>query len=216
MKFRNKMIGALALATMTAALCIGGTAAYLTDSENVSNDFTIGKVDIELEEPSWKPEENTSLVPQQEIKKDPQVKNKSTGDIYTYLEVSVPVRNVVTADASGKKNQKKPTELLSFKSSSDWTLIESSVKQDNKIYIYSYNKILKPQETTSPLFEKMTFANLVEGQLDGSSFSVPVHAFAIQTSNTSSANGTIPERAKEAYQKYLNQNPGTVSASSGS
>ena len=47
---------------MIAALAAGGTAAYLTDFETTTNSFTVGKVDIELDEPGWKPEENTKTV----------------------------------------------------------------------------------------------------------------------------------------------------------
>ena len=41
--------------TLAGILClasVGGVSAYLTDYEKVSNEFTVGKVDIELKEPS--------------------------------------------------------------------------------------------------------------------------------------------------------------------
>ena len=54
----RKMVKGIALAAMVAALAAGGTAAYLTDFETATNSFTIGKVDIELDEPNWKPDDN--------------------------------------------------------------------------------------------------------------------------------------------------------------
>ena len=46
------IIGAL-LICLVAALGIGGTLAYLTDSEQITNRFSMGDLDITLDEPSW-------------------------------------------------------------------------------------------------------------------------------------------------------------------
>ena len=92
----RKMVKGIALGAMIAALAAGGTAAYLTDFETTTNSFTVGKVDIELDEPGWKPEENTKIVPTQVIKKDPYVKNVGVNEAFVYLEVSVPVSEVIT------------------------------------------------------------------------------------------------------------------------
>ena len=64
--------------TLAGILClasVGGVSAYLTDYEKVSNEFTVGKVDIELKEPEWKPEENRMIEPSKVIYKDPQITN---------------------------------------------------------------------------------------------------------------------------------------------
>lgn len=89
---------------MITALAAGGTAAYLTDFETATNSFTVGKVDIDLDEPNWKPEDNTDLVPTQVIRKDPYVANKGVNEAFVYLEVSVPVRNVITVAKDGTRN----------------------------------------------------------------------------------------------------------------
>ena len=72
----RKLVKGIALAAVITALAAGGTAAYLTDFETATNSFTVGKVDIDLDEPNWKPEDNTDLVPTQVIRKDPYVANK--------------------------------------------------------------------------------------------------------------------------------------------
>ena len=97
----KKMVKGIALAAMLVALAAGGTAAYLTDFETATNSFTVGKVDIELDEPNWKPDDNTKIVPTQVIKKDPFIKNRGINEAFVYLEVSVPVRNVITAAQDG-------------------------------------------------------------------------------------------------------------------
>lgn len=49
MKARKILAMVMALA-LTAALAVGGTLAYLTSSKTVTNTFTVGKVDIKLDE----------------------------------------------------------------------------------------------------------------------------------------------------------------------
>ena len=90
----RKLVKGIALAAVITALAAGGTAAYLTDFETATNSFTVGKVDIDLDEPNWKPEDNTDLVPTQVIRKDPYVANKGVNEAFVYLEVSVPVRRM--------------------------------------------------------------------------------------------------------------------------
>ena len=78
----------------------------------------------------------------------------------------------------------------------------------NKVYTYCYNKILKPGDTTIPLFETVTFANIIEGQLDTAHLEIPIRAYAIQTVNTGGDTGTVVQQAMTAYQKYVKQNLG--------
>ena len=66
----------MASCLMVGALAFGGTMAYLTDTEGATNTFTVGKVQIDLEEPGYPGNTDDSvknLVPNQEIEKDPQV-----------------------------------------------------------------------------------------------------------------------------------------------
>ena len=55
---KKNTVKIMALAGILCLASVGGVSAYLTDYEKVSNEFTVGKVDIELKEPEWKPEEN--------------------------------------------------------------------------------------------------------------------------------------------------------------
>ncbi len=204
----KKMVKGIALAAMLAALAAGGTAAYLTDFETATNSFTVGKVDIELDEPNWKPDDNTKIVPTQVIKKDPFIKNRGINEAFVYLEVSVPVRNVITAAQDGTRNALAKTELFSYTKNKEWTQLERKAIGQNMVYTYAYNHILKPGEKTTTLFSTVTFANIIEGQLDTQQLDMPVRAYAIQSTNTGEDKTTIPEQAAAAYQKYVNQNKG--------
>lgn len=204
---------ALALAL---SLTIGGSIAYLTDSEHTDNHFTVGKVDIELTEPNWDEDENQELEAGADVEKDPTLTNVGINDAYVYLEVQIPMADVITAAADGTRlNDGEPVhqQLFTFRADADWTLLQQEELNGNMVYTYSYNKILAPTQSTSPLFTSVTFANVAEGQIDGNEYDIPVSGFAIQTSNTGDGSGNVPAEAKAAYEKYVNQNleqPGTV------
>ena len=182
---------------LTGALCLavlGGVSAYLTDYDKADNQFTVGKVEIELEEPG------------KEIEKDPQIQNTGVNDAFVYMEVTVPMADVMAADEEGNRLNKKMQELFTFTAKENWSLIDKKKKETAAVYVYAYDKILKPEQTTEPLFDMVKFLNIIEGQLDTQQISIPVRAYAIQSSYTGGDKDSIPEQAKEAYKKYVNQN----------
>ena len=195
--------------TLAGILClasVGGVSAYLTDYEKVSNEFTVGKVDIELKEPEWKPEENKKIEPSKVIHKDPQITNTGTNDAFVYMEVSIPMANVEAAAENGERLGKKVQELFSFEAKDSWMQLSVQNAESRRTYTYAYKKILKPQETSEALFDTVKFLNLIEGQLDGQTFEIPVRAYAIQTSYTGGSSDNLSEQIKAAYEKYVNQN----------
>lgn len=195
--------------TLAGILClasVGGVSAYLTDYEKVSNEFTVGKVDIELKEPEWKPEENKKIEPSKVIHKDPQITNTGTNDAFVYMEVSIPMANVEAAAENGERLGKKVQELFYFEAKDSWMQLSVQNTESRRTYIYAYTKILKPQETSEALFDTVKFLNLIEGQLDGQTFEIPVRAYAIQTSYTGGSSDNLSEQIKAAYEKYVNQN----------
>ena len=195
--------------TLAGILClasVGGVSAYLTDYEKVSNEFTVGKVDIELKEPEWKPEENRIIEPSKVIHKDPQITNTGTNDAFVYMEVSIPMANVEAAAENGESLGKKVQELFSFEAKDSWMQLSVQNTESRRTYTYAYTKILKPQETSEALFDTVKFLNLIEGQLDGQTFEIPVRAYAIQTSYTGGSSDNLSDQIKAAYEKYVNQN----------
>lgn len=195
--------------TLAGILClasVGGVSAYLTDYEKVSNEFTVGKVDIELKEPEWKPEENKKIEPSKVIHKDPQITNTGTNDAFVYMEVSIPMANVEAAAENGERLGKKVQELFYFEAKDSCMQLSVQNTESRRTYTYAYTKILKPQETSEALFDTVKFLNLIEGQLDGQTFEIPVRAYAIQTSYTGGSSDNLSEQIKAAYEKYVNQN----------
>lgn len=194
---------------LSGVLClasIGGVSAYLTDYDKAANEFTVGKVEIELDEPGWNPEEHTKIEPGKEIKKDPQIKNTGVNDAFVYLEIAVPMANVTAAGQDGSRLEQKLQELFSFQAGDKWTSLSAKAGGDSKVYVYTYNEIVKPGETTEPLFETVKFLNIIEGQLDSQKLEIPVRAYAIQTAYTGDGEETVLDQARAAYEKYVAQN----------
>lgn len=206
MKNKGRKLGIIM--GIAGILTIGGVAAYLTDYDRAANQFTVGKVEIELQEPEWDPDDHTDTEPGEEIKKDPQIKNTGVNDAFVYLEVAVPMADVIAAEEDGSRREQKEQELFSFEAGDAWTMLEDRIVESNKVYVYAYNKILKAGETSEALFDKMTFLNIIEGQLDLQKLSVPIRAYAIQTAHTGGDEADVKEQARTAYQKYVNQNEG--------
>ena len=143
---------------------IGGVSAYLTDFDKADNQFTVGKVSIDLDEPGFKPEEQTKIEPGKDVKKDPQIKNTGVNDAFVYLEVSIPMAEVEAASEDGTRLGKREQELFSFQTPTNWTKLSSKKTGDNQVYVYAYNEVLKPEQTTNTLFDSVKFLNIIEGQ----------------------------------------------------
>ena len=207
----KKFVKVAVICAAIGSLAIGGTMAYLTDYDSVVNEFTVGEVKIDLEEPNWKPEENKKIEPTQVIKKDPQIKNSGVSDAYVYLEVEVPRENVIVANAAGQRQAKAITDLFTYTVNPDWTMIAENTNDQVHRRTYCYNKVLASGSTTNTLFDTVTMANVIEGQIDKKVLTVPVRAYAIQTVNTGAGN-TVVAKATEAFKKYYAQNEGTDAA----
>ena len=51
---KNNIKKVLVAAGILGLASVGSVSAYLTDFDKVSNQFTVGKVDVELKEENWK------------------------------------------------------------------------------------------------------------------------------------------------------------------
>lgn len=128
---KNNMKKILLLTGVLCLASVGGVSAYLTDYDKVSNQFTVGKVDVELTEDNWKPDDHKKIEPGKVISKDPRIKNTGINDAYAYLEVSIPTANVIAAADNGSRLEKRVQELffISVKSQLDKTEFTEGWKQ---------------------------------------------------------------------------------------
>lgn len=227
MKKKTKAI--LCVALIIGVIGVSGILAYLTDTKSASNQFTVGEVTINLTEPTWDaaldgndngiPDVAENITPNATIAKDPQVENAGKNNAYIYLKVTVPVKNVVTAESNGTRiagegeNGEKPTQLFSYETNENWIEITSKRESNtnSNTYVYYYKDEVAPKGKTSALFNEVKFANVIEGQVEpGIAQEIKIEAFAIQSDNLPSPEGKVnptkDDIIKNAYDIYVNQN----------
>ncbi|MGN1411907.1 MAG: TasA family protein [Oscillospiraceae bacterium] len=262
MKTKKRIVLIIVTSLLLVSFIIGGMFAYLTDTDEVTNKFTVGKVSIDLIEPSFSGIQ-TGIIPNQEINKDPKITNDGQNDAIVFLKITVPIKNVATANLDGTLTEekinglptKKTQELFTMNgnpgvsgnsqhkfnlsdngTSSGWieltgkeqTSTDGTTWNDftaypeigkyyyddgtiHRTYVFGYNTILKPNETTPTIFDTVTFLNIIEGQIpSGTELNINIDAYAIQanyienidtTSNTLS-NNTL----SRIYDVYVKQN----------
>lgn len=83
----KKFIALLLTVVLTASVAIGGTVAYFSDTETKTNTFTMGNVNIELEETF---EEGATLVPGVQVPKEVYIKNTGTMDAWVWFTMTFP------------------------------------------------------------------------------------------------------------------------------
>ncbi len=85
----KKVITCLVAAALVGTIGIGATLAYLQDStEVITNTFTIGDVEIDLDEPSWDPDDAEDMKPGATVDKNPLVTNVGQTDAFIGVSVT--------------------------------------------------------------------------------------------------------------------------------
>lgn len=199
MKKKNLKVTATALA-MVGVLSVGGIMAYFTDGDTATNTFTVGKVEIDLQEPNWDPDDVTQITPEEEFAKDPQVKNTGVNDAYVFVEVKIPCAEVKTAAEDGTVNAAAKTQLFTYDVNDSWKLVDSEETDTLNTYVYAYvgadeatmEALAAGSVTEEAVFDYVRFANIVEDEgLEGTSPQIVVNSYAIQTQNINDADEDI-------------------------
>lgn len=199
--------------------------AYLTDNESATNTFTVGKVQIDLEEPAFPGNDDPSvknMVPNQEVAKDPKVENTGSNEAIVFMEVSIPKATIkvaaddgtVAGDASlqdifkvysGETEGFNQTNFIEIKSDTTGT--------DKNTYVFAYNKKLAVGASTEALFDKVKLQNIVEGQIaSGVAQNIDVKAYAIQANEIANVTlgdaftDTDKDALTTVYNVYMKQN----------
>lgn len=222
---KKKVISTMLLVVLVAVLSIGGTLAWLTDDDAVTNTFTVGNVEILLDEAlvkettdattgakEWVADAEEARVQKNEYKgiypgavlpKDPTVKN--TGSEPAYIRVSVTVNNwnILTADNVGIKDL-ETVFTVEDDFAETWKRVDIVVADNTATYTYEYianNGILAKAATTGPLFTEVTVPALLNSEQMakiGSTLQMDIKAYAIQARGFADA--------EEAFAAYAAQN----------
>lgn len=215
MEFSNKKkIGIITLAALAGISIIGSSVAYFTSTDTKNNPFTVGSVRTILHEDRWDdladtdhngiPDIAEDIIPNKTIPKDPTIENIGKNPAWVYLEVRVPIVNIITAQSDGSRAPKADTELYLFTPDlNHWQQLSKIVEEDtdgNKaaVYVFGYETVLDPGQSTAELFSQVQFCNAIEEQgLEDSKQTITVKSMAIQHEES----GTM----EEAYGKFINQ-----------
>lgn len=210
-----KSLIVLSLVAVAGTAGIRGISAFFTDTQEKENTMTVGNVETEIEEPEWDKttdEEKEDIVPNQTLKKDPKITNTGSNDAYAFLEVQIPVKNIITVGADGEKLPASEIELFTFEVNDGWTKVKTSDVTDEgevtaRRFIYAYGSekectVLKKGETTPALFDSITLVNAIEGEIDKETLSIPVKSYSIQAEYI--GDSKLPS---DVYEIYMKQNP---------
>ena len=203
MKKKKTILAALVLLLVVA---VGGAIAYFTDTDEKTNTFTIGNVDISLTEPNWDttdsdsdgvPDASQDLMPGQSVVKDPTINNVSTKNpAYVFVEVQVPCTTIVAPAVTSE-------EIFTYTVNSGWTELSTAAVACTSggtathVYYYGTNGTLSvlakaadastPTSTSNPLFSSISLLGTLKGNegLSGEK-QVVVTGYGIQTEGLTS------------------------------
>lgn len=195
----------VAAVCLTGVVMVGATLAYLTSTTDVAqNTFTVGKVNIDLDEKTGETDsdftketdwddatDGKNMYPGQEVDKRPVVTVKAdSSDCWVYVQVS-------GADELVSRNF-----TIAGWDSSNWIKTDST-KTLNGIYKYK-KKVTKSSadQFLPPVFTNVQYNEKAEGNVDGTVGTVKVVAAAIQADGIDEAKAL--EEATAQLSKALN------------
>ncbi|MDU7584473.1 MAG: SipW-dependent biofilm matrix protein BsaA [Clostridium perfringens] len=205
---KKKIIG-LCIAGVLAVGSIGGSLAWFTSSDSITNPFSTASTDnpsdpnsgIKIHE-DFKPEEAKNKLPGDEVKKQVNVINKAKYDQLIRVKIKK-----VWKDAKGKEKSDLNTKniILNFEKN----LTDSNKPEEGKWIegsdgYYYYNGIVNPDGQTANLLESVTLSKDTTNEFKGLNFDVVVASEGVQA-----ANGAVNDSWKGAPQAIKTLGAGT-------
>ena len=171
---KKKIIALCLIVALVAIALISGTLAYFTDTEDATNVFTVGNVNIELLEPNWNTNGNESddVYPGEPLPKDPMVKN--IGANPCFVRIKVTGLDCLKVAGLSAENVAYRTNYVVGALGDKWA--------DGGDGYFYYVGVLAKDETTSAVFDSIVIPTDVvnaTGALD-ISYEIEVYAEAIQ------------------------------------
>ena len=136
---------------LVAALAIAGTLAFFTDRDAKTNVFTVGNVDITLNDDFV---QGSQLIPGVDIKKDVTVTNTGKNDAWVWVEIAIPQALDDATDAS--KNivhfnmTSESLDVWTWTKDDAWMIDTATIDTvEYNVYTVAYKNVLKASETTA-------------------------------------------------------------------
>ena len=208
MTMKKKLTLIVTCVALVAAIAVGGTLAWFTDSKEVQNTVTFGNVKISLEEPGFNGGDTNTLTgvePGETFTKDPTITNKGTNDawirvkIHAYLEDSSGNKTEVPfVLQNGVQNENGETSLMLDGDPGKW---HGPANDQTAGYLY-YVETLGSKQTAS-VFKNVRIPSSWDNEkLEGKTLKIDVTAEALQVSgqNRDPSQVQWPETVKPASQ----------------
>jgi alternate signal-mediated exported protein len=205
---KKKLTLIVTCVALVAAIAVGGTLAWFTDSKDVTNTVTFGNVKIDLTEPHYAGGSSggtVSAMPGEIIMKDPTVTNTGTNDawirvkIHAYLEDSSGNKTEVPfVLQNGVQNENGETRLMLDGDPGKW---HDPANDQTAGYLY-YVETLGSKQTAS-VFKNVRIPSSWDNEkLEGKTLKIDVTAEALQVSgqNRDPSQVQWPETVKPASQ----------------
>ena len=147
--FNIRPIAAMLAVALLIGCGIGGTIAWLTDtSDDVVNTFTVGDVEVGLEETTGT---EYKMIPGWTIDKDPEAwVTADSEDCYLFIKV-VEDKGVVTYTPAGSKTPvtTKWSDFLSYEIADGWTKLTSASTGGTAVYYRIFEANLEAGEESN-------------------------------------------------------------------
>ena len=205
---KKKIIG-LCIAGVLAVGSIGGSLAWFTSSDSITNPFSTASTDnpsdpnsgIKINE-KFNKEEADNTLPGDNVTKQVNVSNKATYDQLIRVKIKK-----VWKDAKGEEKSDLDTKniILNFENN----LTDSNKPEEGKWIegsdgYYYYNGIVNPDGQTANLLESVTLSKDITNEFKGLKFDVIVDSEGVQA-----ANGAVNDSWKDAPQAIKTLGAGT-------
>lgn len=180
----------LLLILLACVLCIvatiGGILAFLTAHDQVTNTFTVGNVDIEVDEPNYPgndSDEVKGMLPEDEVTKDPLVINTGNNDAVIFMAITMPYDEGAVFEWKTGDGEWTAGEAAE----AGWELIGSKTLNDGAeiMYVYGYKSVVASGDSTTSVFDTVRIANVSSAtfeKLDGGA-DIVIDGLAIQADN---------------------------------
>ena len=175
---KKKIISLCLVVALGATAVIGGTLAYFTDTDEATNTFTVGNVDIVLDEApvsregdEWvadnqadRVKENTyeDIFPGATLPKDPTVHNVGSYGAFVRVKITTDFNKLagMQADKQLFNDETKDGDLTKILNidAENWAFVDYEVDFDARTvtYTYNYNTELAAKTDTTAVFTKVS------------------------------------------------------------
>lgn len=205
---KKKIIG-LCIAGVLAVGSIGGSLAWFTSSDSVTNPFSTASTDnpsdpnsgIKIHE-DFNKEDADNTLPGDTVTKQVNVINKATYDQLIRVKIKK-----VWKDAKGEEKPDLDTKNINLNFENNLT--DSNKPEEGKWIegsdgYYYYNGIVNPKGQTANLLESVTLSKDTTNEFKGLKFDVVVDSEGVQA-----ANGAVNDSWKDAPQVIKKLGAGT-------